>query len=78
MITTGVKVISICIGEVSNLIALSVVDKKALKEWLSSDKKTRLRKFSPSKVRKALERQEPALLLAKRGLVRSFLRDIHP
>src|SRR5947209_8723270 len=52
------------IGEVSNLIALSVVDKKALKEWLSSDKKTRLRKFRPSEVRKALERQEPALLLA--------------
>ena len=52
------------IGEVSNLIALSVVDKKALTEWLSSDKKTRLRKFSPSEVRKALERQEPTLLLA--------------
>jgi hypothetical protein len=28
------------IGEVSNLIALSVVDKKALAEWLSSDKQT--------------------------------------
>jgi hypothetical protein len=52
------------IGEVSNLIALSVVDKKALVEWLSSDKKTRLRKFSPGQVRKALERQEPAFLLA--------------
>ena len=45
------------IGEVSNLIALSVVDKKALREWLSSDKKTRLRKFSPSEVRKARQRQ---------------------
>jgi len=52
------------IGEVSNLIALSVVDKKAVQEWLSSDKKTRLRKFSPSEVRKALERQEPSLLIA--------------
>jgi hypothetical protein len=52
------------IGEVSNLIALSVVDKEALTEWLSSDKKTRLHKFSPSKVRKALEHQEPALLIA--------------
>lgn len=52
------------IGEVSNLIALSVVDKKALTEWLSSDRKTRLRKFSPSEVRRALERREPALLLA--------------
>ncbi len=52
------------IGEVANLIALSVVDKNALTEWLSSDKKTRLRKFSPSKIRKALERHEPTLLLA--------------
>ena len=52
------------IGEVSNLIALSVVDKKAIAEWLSSDKKTRLRKFSPSKIRKALERQGPTLLPA--------------
>src|SRR5258708_29825596 len=34
------------IGEASNLIALSVIDKAALKEWLSSDKKTRLSKFS--------------------------------
>src|SRR5260221_7972617 len=52
------------IGEVSNLIALSVVDKKALADWLASDKKTRLRKFSPSEVRKAIQRQEPSLLLA--------------
>jgi hypothetical protein len=52
------------IGEVSNLVALSVVDKAALTEWLSSDKKSRLRKFSPSEVRKALERKEPSLLLA--------------
>jgi hypothetical protein len=52
------------IGEASNLIALSVVDKKALAEWLTSDKKTRLQKFSPSKIRRALERQEPSLLLA--------------
>ncbi len=52
------------IGEISNLIALSVVDKNALREWLSSDKKTRLRKFSPSQVRKALEREQPTLLLA--------------
>jgi hypothetical protein len=51
------------IGEVSNLIALSVVDKKALREWLAPDKKTRLRDFSPSRVRKALERLEPTLLL---------------
>lgn len=52
------------IGEVSNLIALSVVDKKALQEWLTSDKRTRLRKFSPSAVRKALEQHERSLLIA--------------
>ena len=52
------------IGEISNLIALSVVDKEALKLWLSSDKKTRLRKFSPSEIRKTLERQQPELVLA--------------
>jgi len=52
------------IGEISNLIALSVVDKEALKEWLSSDKKTRLRKFSPGEIRKTLKRHEPSLVLA--------------
>src|SRR6266446_3325547 len=52
------------IGEASNLIALSVVDKQALGDWLASDKKTRLRKFSPREVRKAIQRQEPSLLLA--------------
>ncbi len=52
------------IGEAANLIALSVVDKEALKQWLNSDKKTRLKMFSPSAIRKALERQEPQLILA--------------
>ena len=52
------------IGEVSNLIALSVVNKNALQEWISSDKKTRLRKFSPSQVRKTLGREATPLLIA--------------
>jgi hypothetical protein len=52
------------IGEVSNLIALSVVDKQGIREWLKSDKKTRLRKFSPAQVRRILERQERDLMLA--------------
>jgi hypothetical protein len=60
------------IGEVANLIALSVVDKGALQEWLSSDKKTRLRKFSPSEVRKAIERHEPDLLLADKDWYNRF------
>jgi hypothetical protein len=52
------------IGEASNVIALSVVDKEALKEWLASEKKTRLRKFTPKQVREALKRQAPILMLA--------------
>lgn len=60
------------IGEASNLIALSVIDKGALQEWLSSDKKTRLSKFSPSKIRKVLERQEPALVLASEDWYAKF------
>jgi hypothetical protein len=52
------------IGEISNLIALSVVDKDGIREWLSSDKKTRLKKFSPAQVRRTLERQGRDLMLA--------------
>jgi hypothetical protein len=52
------------IGEISNLIALSAVDKDGLREWLESDKKTRLRKFSPAQVRRILERQGRDLMLA--------------
>ena len=52
------------VGEAGNLIALSVVDKDALEQWLTSDKKTRKNKFSPFEVRKALEKLEPRLLLA--------------
>ena len=37
------------IGEISNLIALFYADQKNIKLWLSYDKKTRRRKFSPSK-----------------------------
>ena len=52
------------IGEVSNLIALSMVNKNALQEWISSDKKTRVREFSPSEVRKTLGREATPLLIA--------------
>lgn len=43
------------IGEISNLIAMSAADKDALREWLASDLKTRLKKFSPAKVRELLK-----------------------
>ncbi|HEX8557743.1 MAG TPA: hypothetical protein VF668_06570 [Pyrinomonadaceae bacterium] len=52
------------LGEISNLITLSVVDKAGIREWLSSDKKTRMKKFSPAQVRRALERQGRHLMLA--------------
>lgn len=64
-----------CIGEASNLIALSVADKEALREWLESDKETRLRKFGPSKVRKLLEQKEPALLLADEDWYSRFCEE---
>src|SRR6266446_3806804 len=51
-------------GEISNLISLSVVDKEALREWLSSDAKTRLRKFSPAAVRGILELKGKELMYA--------------
>jgi hypothetical protein len=43
------------VTEVNNLIALSVFDKEAIAEWLAADKKTRLKKYSPAKVRSLLK-----------------------
>lgn len=42
-------------GEISNLISLSVVDKDSLRRWLSADRDTRLRDLSPAKVRRLLK-----------------------
>jgi hypothetical protein len=44
------------IAEIANIVLLSAVDDAALKRWLSSDRKTRLKEFSPSKVRGLLEK----------------------
>jgi hypothetical protein len=44
------------IGEISNLVWLSVVDSTAIKEWIKSDDKTRRNKFGPARVRAALEK----------------------
>lgn len=52
------------IGEISNLISLSVVDKNAFSEWLSSDKKTRIKKFGPANVRKILKQKGEELMYA--------------
>ena len=39
------------IGEITNLVSLSVVEEGAMQEWLNSDDKTRRNKFSPARVR---------------------------
>ena len=52
------------IGEISNLISLSVIDKSAFSEWLSSDKKTRLKKFNPAKIRNILKEKGEELMYA--------------
>jgi hypothetical protein len=52
------------IGEIANLISLSVVDKNALSEWLTSDKKTRTNKFGPAKVRELLKQHGSAMIIA--------------
>lgn len=43
------------IGEISNLIQLSSHNKEALRKWLDSDKGTRMREFTPAKVRQLIE-----------------------
>lgn len=60
------------IGEIANLISLSVVDKAALSEWLASDTQTRIRKFSPAKIRKALEDDDSAVVIADRDWYSDF------
>jgi hypothetical protein len=53
------------IGEISNLITLSVVDKDGIKEWLESDKEARLKNFMPGHIRKRIKRQgHNSLMLA--------------
>ncbi len=43
------------IGEISNLLSLSIADKEAIAERLSSDQRTRIKKFGPASVRQMLE-----------------------
>ena len=50
------------IGEISNLISLSVVDSNAILEWLAADKKERLNKFGPAAIRKRLEPENMLLV----------------
>jgi len=54
------------LGEASNLIGLSIVDKGWLREWLTSDARTRRtsRKFQMKGIRDELSKKAPALLVA--------------
>ena len=42
------------IGEIGNLIVMGAMTEGNIQEWIHSDKKTRLNKFSPAKVRKLI------------------------
>lgn len=50
------------VGEVGNLLALSVHNKTKFAEWLESDKRQRIREFSPAKVRDLLKDSELVLM----------------
>jgi len=43
------------VGEIGNLIALSVAERDVIRQWVAPDKKTRLREFGPAAVRRRLE-----------------------
>jgi hypothetical protein len=49
------------VGEIANLITLSVVDGPKIKEWFKADRNTRLTKFSPAKVRDMLKKKKMEL-----------------
>lgn len=68
-------------GEIANLIAMSVVDKSALQRWLSADRSTRMKEFGPAKVRKIVERKGQPLLFANKDWYQRFCEDythVHP
>jgi hypothetical protein len=44
------------LGEIANLVSLSVSDPVLFQEWLTSDSETRKKKFSPYKIRVGLEK----------------------
>jgi len=54
------------IGEISNLISMSVVDKKAFDKWVKADKNTRIKKFSPAKIRNILGAKKHAFIPANK------------
>lgn len=55
------------LGEISNIIAMSAVDKQAIQEWMTADARTRKSKFSAVKVRLLLEKKGPQYMLSTEG-----------
>jgi hypothetical protein len=53
------------IGEISNILSLSVCDHASFEEWLVSDKQKRISSFSPAKVRKMVERSNGVLIMSQ-------------
>jgi hypothetical protein len=62
-------------GEISNLIHLSIVDKNALKIWLSADSSTRKKSFSPYKIRMLLEKANVEIVIANKDWYSKFCED---
>ena len=44
-------------GEITNLIILSTIDGNAIQQWIHADRKTRLNKFSPKRVREMVTKK---------------------
>jgi hypothetical protein len=69
------------LGEIANLVALSVVDKASLKRWLGADTRTRIKEFGPAKVRELLSKHESFLTFADRDWYSQFCENythVHP
>lgn len=68
-------------GEIGNLIGMSAVDKNAIKEWLTSDAKTRRNKYGPAKVREILKKAKSPYLVASDDWYSEFCErftHVHP
>jgi hypothetical protein len=55
------------IGEIYHFVALSTVDRGAVSAWIAADRTTRIREFSPGKVRSRLRKIAPELELKEQA-----------
>ena len=66
------------IGEIANLISLVVAEDDVVPRWVSADKKTRLREFSPYAVRMRLEKSGGVLIVQEDWYSRFCETYTHP